>query len=444
MPSYNPDGTEDTAEYPEIIIQDDGAVYVDESDDGEQSKKRKKSINETQSLAKRRKLELSNNSVDSVNDSLPPPLLLNRRRSSQSFRSSASPPLLTPQLTPRTPIKNLETPLTNKEDASVSSRSDNDISPTIEEEKSDRAKARAERKKHKEKRKERRKEKSKNKKLGRESIDEGSSQNKREEFCDSESVLSISDVEVDLSLTDDEIKSFNTDGSFFNLRKRLAELKKEAQLAEEFEILGEGGVSEQYAEELTHQKVDLASDDVTKISGKYKIIAPSSDIETEVPPTPVRKASYKVIVPGTDDEVEDSEPELYSTNVEPTISNNKEAEDLSTYRLTTGRSKLEFQGVEIDGEELEKLACANILDIGQKGEIIDLTESDQLLPGCILGELNSKFNNDELVRKSHHHLNTYLIINFRMILVENYLKCKKIWLYPCFRCKRNQKCSSIS
>ena len=390
MPAADHDDT--GPEYPEVIVLENGEEpETDDVEDEVHGKRRKRSPIELQSpSAKRKRTDSGSKDFESPR-SQPPPLVLARRRSSQSVRSSASPPVLSPIL--RTPVK-LETPIKGSEIFLDPSRREPE-SAKKKEKKKDRETERAERKMEKQRRKERRKEKSSRslKSVNEEDEDEVS---RRDEFCDSESVLSISDVEFDLS--DDDVESFASDASYSKLRARLAELQEEAIMTRQFESLGDDEEDGQHVKEYSHRHAehDTGPSISTAVTTSLEIETDMPDFdcysdEFAAPEPPVLNSALKEVA-------EDSEPELYESDGGEVLP--KETHETDSDCGDDGdeiNAQLEFNGVVLQGEDLAPLVSASIISIESESEVVDWTEGDRIFPTSTTNDLDKRFEEDQMV-----------------------------------------------
>uniref|UniRef100_A0AC34R307 Uncharacterized protein n=1 Tax=Panagrolaimus sp. JU765 TaxID=591449 RepID=A0AC34R307_9BILA len=378
-------------EYPEKIVLDDSeeAEYFDDDDQSEGGgKKRKRSLIDTNTTGSAKRfrpesLPISSKDMDSPRTE-PPVLTLSRRRSSQSCRSSLSPPVLSPQLPIKTPTKSVDSPRAVESSPSTSRK---DKKKETDSEKL-------------EKRKQRKKSRSKNLK----SIKEGESTDfaeNREQLSDSESVLSISDVDFDL--TDEDDKSCISCNSFTRLRRRLADLSEEAHLAEELSAFGGGGVLEQFAEE--HMKDKSRPVEDTNVlqevvqDDEFNDETPDFEMECYSPETPIPNLPLKTAE-------EESEPELYDSEQE-VVSDGKSTSDSDDEDdLDFSQAKWEFNGIPFTGDDLATLLEGNVVSLQPDLTVVDKTEGKRMFPSTIVPELEAKLDKDELDPISRELLNT--------------------------------------
>ncbi|KAE9553224.1 hypothetical protein FO519_003574 [Halicephalobus sp. NKZ332] len=401
MPAAEHDDT--GPEYPEVIVLRNGEEpEIEDTEDEVHGKRRKRSPIELQSPSAKRKRTDSGSKECESPKSQPPPLVLARRRSSQSVRSSASPPVLSPIL--RTPVKTTETPTKGSEIFLDPNRREPENAKK-KERRRDRETERAERKMEKQRRKERRREKSSKALKSVNKIDEEDDEllNRRDEFCDSESVLSISDVEFDLS--DDDAESFASDASYSKLRTRLAELQEEAMLTRQFESLGEGDEADQDVGERLHHHAErstgpsMSAVNITNMEAGAEM--PDFDCYSDefVPP------ELSVPISVVKETTEDSEPELYDSEGE-TAPKGQEVDTDYGDDADEINAQLEFNGVILKGEDLAPLVAANIISIESESEVIDWTEGDRVFPTSTANDLDKKFDEEQMDSVSRELLQT--------------------------------------
>jgi len=400
MPAADHDDT--GPEYPEVIVLENGEEpEADDAEDEVHGKRRKRSPIELQSpSAKRKRTDSGSKDFESPR-SQPPPLVLARRRSSQSVRSSASPPVLSPIL--RTPVKT-ETPVKGSEIFLDPHRREPE-SAKKKEKKKDRETERAERKMEKQRRKERRKEKSSKNLRSVNETDEEEEVSRRDEFCDSESVLSISDVEFDLS--DDDVESLASDASYSKLRNRLAELQEEAIMTRQFETLDcDDEEDDRYVKDYSHHHATHDAEPSVSTA-----ITTNLEIETDMPEFDCYSDEFvppelTVATSAAKEVAEDSEPELYDSDGGENISKEIQESDTDGDDDIEINAQLEFNGVILQGEDLAPLVAANIISIESESEVLDWTEGDRIFPTSTANDLDKRFDEDQMDAVSRELLQT--------------------------------------